>query len=120
MSNARENERPEALATFAEAARAGGKKPDDLGLEANEHTAPIPADPHAKHEAATKVLRRGVTGLHTGAYEAIDRLPDRIVESRGHGWAGWQMLAIAVLAGFAASFMIARLAGLRSPADERY
>ena len=75
-------ERPEALATFAEAARQKGKKPEDLGLEADENTAPIPTDPDKKQEAATKVLHEGATGEDTGAEEAIDRLPDRIIKSR--------------------------------------
>ena len=75
-------ERPEALATFAEASRSGGKKPDELGLVAGKHTAPIPTDSKMKEKAATKVLQEGVTGKDKGAEEAIDRLPDRIIESR--------------------------------------
>jgi hypothetical protein len=42
--------------------RAGGKKPDELGLVADEHTAPIPTDSKMKDEAARKVLQKGVTG----------------------------------------------------------
>jgi len=79
---AREKEQPESLATFAEASRAGGKKPDELGLVADEHTAPIVTDSKMKDEAATKVLKEGVTGEDQGAEEAIERLPDRIIESR--------------------------------------
>jgi hypothetical protein len=75
-------ERPESLATFAEASRSGGKKPDDLGLVADPHTAPIPTDSKKKDEAATKVLQEGVTGKDRGSEEAIDKLPDRIIESR--------------------------------------
>jgi hypothetical protein len=75
-------ERPEALATFAEAARHKGQKPDDLGLNANENTKPIPTPPKKKQDAATKVLREGVYHKDQGAEEAIDKLPDRIVESR--------------------------------------
>lgn len=75
-------ERPEALATFAEAARHDGAKPSGLGLTADEHTAPIPTDPKAKDTAATKVLQEGVTGEDRGSEEAIDKLPDRILESR--------------------------------------
>ncbi len=75
-------QRPEALATFAEASRHGGKKPDDLGLEADHHTAPISTDPKKKQEAATRVLHKGATGKDTGVDEAIDSLPDRIIESR--------------------------------------
>ena len=81
MSKSRK-QRPEALATFAEASRHDGKKPDDLGLEADRHTAPIPTDPKKKQEAATKVLHKGATGVDTGVEQAIDSLPDRIIESR--------------------------------------
>ena len=76
------NERPEALAAFAEASRHDGKKPDDLGVKADRHTAPIPTDPDKKQEAATKILHKGATGKDTGVNEAVDDLPDRIIESR--------------------------------------
>ena len=79
---ARKKERPEALASFAEASRAGGKKPPEAGVVADEHTAPIPTDSKMKDKAAKKVLQEGVTHEDKGAEEAIDRLPDRIIESR--------------------------------------
>ena len=82
MTKKNRNERPEALATFAEAARNKGKKPDDLGLQADEHTAPGETDPRKKQRAAAKVLHKGATGEETGADEAVDRLPDRIIKSR--------------------------------------
>jgi hypothetical protein len=75
-------ERPEALATFAEASRHDGKKPDDLGLKADENTKPIPTSSKDKDRAATKVLQEGVTHEDKGSREAIDKLPDRIVDSR--------------------------------------
>ena len=75
-------QQPEALATFAEASRKGGKKPDDLGLEADEHTAPIPTDPGQKQRAAAKVLHKGATGEDEGVDEAVDNQPDRIIQSR--------------------------------------
>ena len=78
----RKKEMPESLATFAEASRKGGEKPKDLGLEADRHTKPIPTDSKKKDEAATKVLQEGATRTDKGADEAIDELPDRIVESR--------------------------------------
>jgi hypothetical protein len=78
----RKKERPEALATFAEASRSDGKKPDDLGLVADEHTRPIPTDSKLKDKAAAKVLNEGATGTYKGSEEAIDKLPDRIIESR--------------------------------------
>ena len=68
---------PEALATFAAAARGEGKKPDEIGLKATGETAPLPTSPDAKAQAATKVLREGVTGRDEGADEAVDALPDR-------------------------------------------
>jgi hypothetical protein len=57
---------PEALATFAEASRAKSKTPDKSKLTATEDTAPIPTDSKRKDEAATKVLREGVTGKDEG------------------------------------------------------
>lgn len=80
MSTKSSGQQPEALATFAEAARADGKKPDDIGLTANADTAPVPTDSHQKDEAATKVLRRGTTGVDEGVEEAVDALPDRTSE----------------------------------------
>lgn len=68
---------PEALATFAAAARKDGKKPADIGLEATPETAPIPTNSAKKDDAATKVLREGVLKTDQGAEEAIDALPDR-------------------------------------------
>jgi len=77
-----EGQRPEALATFAEAARADGKKPDDIGLTATPDTSPIPTDSAEKDRAATKVLQRGVTGRDNGADKAVDRLPDRTLQGK--------------------------------------
>ncbi len=71
------NRQPEALATFAEAARTIQKKPKDIGLTATKATAPLNTSSAAKQDAATRVLREGVTGRKQGAKEAIDRLPDR-------------------------------------------
>ena len=71
---------PEALATFAAAARRDGRKPDEVGLDATDETAPLPASSEQKAKAATKVLREGVTGREEGAEEAIDALPDRTRE----------------------------------------
>jgi hypothetical protein len=76
-------QRPEALAQFAETARTKKRK-ERPGLIADKDTAPIPTDSRAKDDAATKVLQEGATGKDHGAEEAIDRLPDRIIESR-HG-----------------------------------
>lgn len=78
MSN---KERPEALAQFAETAR-DEKRKDRPGLTADRSTSPIPTDSKAKDKAATKVLQEGVTGKDHGAEGAIDKLPDRIIDSR--------------------------------------
>lgn len=72
---------PEALATFAAAARADGKKPDEIGLEATEETDALHASSEAKAKAATKVLREGVLHRDEGADDAIDALPDRTRDS---------------------------------------
>src|SRR6187431_1581431 len=80
MTNSKQ--RPEALATFAKAARSDGKKPDDLGLTADEGTEPIPTSPELKNKAATKVLQEGVEHTDKGSRELIEELPDRIQESR--------------------------------------
>jgi hypothetical protein len=77
-------QRPEALAQFAETARSDKKK-NRPGLVADEATSPIPTDSKAKDKAATKVLQEGATGEDHGAEEAVDKLPDRIVESRKKG-----------------------------------
>jgi hypothetical protein len=74
-------QRPEALAQFAESARTDLRK-NRPGLVADEATTPIPTDPKAKDDAATKVLREGATGEDQGAEAAIDKLPDRILDSR--------------------------------------
>jgi hypothetical protein len=80
MTKESKNERPEALAAFAESARS--KKKLKTSLTATEQTAPIPTDSKKKDRAATKVLQEGVTGTDHGAEEAINELPDRIIESR--------------------------------------
>ncbi len=77
-----DGQRPEALTTFAEAARADGRKPDDVGLTATPDTAPIPTDSAQKDRAATKVLQRGVTGEDSGVDEAVDALPDRTLQGQ--------------------------------------
>ncbi len=51
-------------------------------LFADDETAPIPTDSKLKDDAATRVLEEGATGEDKGSEEAIDKLPDRIVDSR--------------------------------------
>jgi hypothetical protein len=71
---------PELLAKLAKSARNNSGKPDKSGLEADRETAAIPTDPALKQDAATKVLREGVTHRDQGAEEAIDKLPDRVAK----------------------------------------
>jgi hypothetical protein len=78
----RKKEQGEALATFAETSRSESKVPEESSLQATEHTKPIPTDPKKKDVAASKVLNEGATGTDQGAEEAVDELPDRIIESR--------------------------------------
>ncbi len=73
------NERPEALAQFAESARGQKSKK----LTADEHTAPIPTDNREKHKVAETLLNEGAHGKKPDPEEAgVDKLPDRIKESR--------------------------------------
>jgi hypothetical protein len=80
MTQDPKNERPEALAAFAKSSRSPKKV--KVSLVATDETTPIPTDSKDKDVAATKVLQEGVTGTDHGAEEAIDKLPDRIIESR--------------------------------------
>ena len=68
---------PEALATFAAASRSEAKVSPNGGLEVTTETAPMPNDLKAQHDAATKILRKGVLKKDEGATEAVDALPDR-------------------------------------------
>ena len=74
-------QRPEALAQFAETSRTK-KREERPGLYADKGTKPIPTDSKKKDDAAAKVLQEGATGEDHGAEEAIEKLPDRIIESR--------------------------------------
>ncbi|MGE3873075.1 MAG: hypothetical protein AB7F74_08975 [Parvibaculaceae bacterium] len=74
-------ERPEALAQFAESARKGERE-GVKGVAATKATEPIPTDPKAKDDAATRILAEGATGKDMDAEEAVEELPDRILESQ--------------------------------------
>ena len=71
---------PEAIAKFAQSARAGNGNVARTGVSATSETAAIPADPELKKEAATKVLREGVFGDDEGSEELIKQLPDPILD----------------------------------------
>lgn len=77
-----EGPQPEALATFAAAAKTGGKKPEERGLAAAPRTAPLRGDLAQEADAATKVLREGVTHQDQGAAPAVRALPDRAGKRR--------------------------------------
>ncbi len=70
-------QQPEALATFAEAARHGGKKPDDIGYEATKASGPLPGNLDEEEAAAAKVLNEDATGQEKGGKKAAHDLPDR-------------------------------------------
>ncbi|MBV8962935.1 MAG: hypothetical protein JOY67_23185 [Hyphomicrobiales bacterium] len=74
---AKRGQQPEALATFAEASRHGGKKPDDIGFEATRASGPLPGDLDQEEQAAAKVLNEGATGQNRGGKKAAKDLPDR-------------------------------------------
>ena len=76
-TDAKPERQPEALANFAATARSDDKVSPTGGRAATPETEPRPADPEAKAEAATKVLREGSLHVDQGAGEAVDRLPDR-------------------------------------------
>jgi hypothetical protein len=71
------DQNPEALATFAATARNDGKRPKDHPGRATAETAPIPADPKAKDEAARQVLKAGVEHAPERAQAAVKAVPDR-------------------------------------------
>lgn len=78
-----EGQRPEALAQFAQSAREKNSEKAGKKLTADRHTEPLPTDNADKHEAATKLLNEGAKGSKPDPDEAgVDRLPDRIIESR--------------------------------------
>lgn len=69
-------QQPEALNTFAAAARSGSVKPENQGLTATPETAPKPKASSEKDEAAAEVLKAGAEGrpgTQAGAKSASDR-----------------------------------------------
>lgn len=76
-SDQSKGQQPEVLSGLAAAAKNNGEQPGDNVLTATQQTKPIPTDPAQKADAATKVLREGVTGKNAGAKTAVNKLPDR-------------------------------------------
>ncbi len=74
------NVNPEAVAKFAQSARAETVEEARTGVDATIETAAIPTDPKLQHKAATKVLREGVIGDDEGSEELIKKLPDPILD----------------------------------------
>jgi hypothetical protein len=70
------NRQPETLKTFEAAARAGGKKPDDVGTHATPETAPLPDSTERKAATATKVLEAGVEKKPEEATRAVQESKD--------------------------------------------
>lgn len=71
-------QQPEALATFAAAAKSGeGKKPGSVGETATAKTSPLPADPKKEAAIATELLNKGAKGKKPDPKPAVDALPDR-------------------------------------------
>ena len=64
---------PEALKTFAAAARNEGKKPEDQGLIATPDTAPRPDNLDAEEKDAADIINAAATGDAAKKDEAIAR-----------------------------------------------
>ncbi len=60
MAKEAKGPQPETLETFDAAARKGGVKPAEIGLEATPETGPRPDDPRSKDRTAARVLQAGV------------------------------------------------------------
>jgi hypothetical protein len=75
-------QQPEALATFAEAARHSGKKPGDIGLRATPASGPLPGNLGEEQEAAAKILNENATGRNRGGKAAARDLLDRTRTSK--------------------------------------
>ena len=73
MTKQSDDRQPEALATFAAAARNNGKKPADIGTHATKETAPRPDDLAAEEKDATDVIGGNATGDIRRVDAAIER-----------------------------------------------
>lgn len=71
-----DGQEPEALRTFEAAARSGGKKPDDQGLDAQPDTAPLRDSLEREVKTATKVLQAGVKHDPHEATQAVQTSKD--------------------------------------------
>jgi hypothetical protein len=73
-------EQPDALVKLAQVARNNGGIA--VGDESTGHheSMPISTDPELQHDAATKLIREGITHRDEGAKEAVHKLPDRTAE----------------------------------------
>lgn len=77
-------QRPEALAQFAESSRTDTRgEAQPKPISADEHTEPMPTSNRDKHDVATRLLNEGAEGEQPDPKEeGVDRLPDRIRDSR--------------------------------------
>jgi hypothetical protein len=62
MTKRIDDTQPEALATFAAAARNKGVKPSDIGTQATKETAPQPGDLDAEEKDAADIIGGNATG----------------------------------------------------------
>ena len=75
-------QQPEALAEFAETARSSNPAGEEKDLTADQHTKPIPTSNKDKHQAATEILKEGAQGEHVDVEKEVEKLPDRVTDSR--------------------------------------
>lgn len=79
-------QQPEALATFAKAAKSGeGKKPKSVGQTAIDDTKPLPADPKKEEAVATNLLNKAAKGKKPDPAAATRDLPDRTRTAKPKG-----------------------------------
>ncbi len=83
MSENKSNEQPEALASFAQAARKEQNDSEDKSLRAENETQPFPEENVIKHAVATELLRNGGHGdIPDPSVAGVHALRDRITDSR--------------------------------------
>ena len=70
-------QQPEALRSSKTASRTGSRKPDGQGYEARSDTAPRPAAPGRKQQAAAEILKAGAEKRPDKMREAAKKAPER-------------------------------------------
>lgn len=83
MSDSKSNQQPEALASFAQAARNEQKDCQDKSLTADSETQEPRESNSEKHAVATELLNRAAHGETPDPAEAgVHALHDRIIDTR--------------------------------------